>query len=203
MKPELKFSLLLASQSPRRRQLLEAAGFAFRTISPSVNEAFPNKGEADRISLENAVLKARSLEAQARDGEIVLGSDTLVVLDDHAIGKPKDRDDAMRILGRLSGKTHTVVSGLHLRSSKWGERSAVAKSRVTFRPITSKEIESYTLLKEPYDKAGAYAVQGVSGLFIKSIEGSFSNVMGLPLELLLEELAALTQVSVFDLLEKA
>lgn len=198
------FSLVLASQSPRRKQLLEGMGFPFRTISPRGDELFPERDQAAAVAKINAIQKAKSVfeSSPISDEEIVLGSDTLVVLNGHAIGKPVDREDAKRTLRLLSGKTHTVVTGVSLVSKKWGESSAIAESRVTFRVITDSEIDAYTLLKEPYDKAGSYAVQGASALFIDKIDGSFSNVMGLPLELLLKMLSDLTQKSVFDLFEK-
>jgi len=196
------FSLLLASQSPRRKQLLESMGFPFRTVYPLAEEVFPEPGQAARVALDNAVAKARSLVPEAAESEIILGADTLVVLDDLAIGKPKDRDAARESLRTLSGKTHTVVSGVYLWSKKWGEKRGLAESRVTFRPLGDDEIESYTALKEPYDKAGSYAVQGASALFIDKIEGSFSNVMGLPMEMVIRLLAELTRRSPFDLFEK-
>lgn len=198
------FSLILASQSPRRKQLLEGVGFSFRTVSPTGDEAFPERDQAVPVAKANAVQKAKSVfhSIDVGQDEIVLGSDTLVVLNGHAIGKPVDQEDAKKTLRLLAGKTHTVVTGVALLSKRWGEKSATAESRVTFRPISEAEIEAYTLLKEPYDKAGSYAVQGASALFIDKIEGSFSNVMGLPLELLLKMLAELTQKSVFDLFEK-
>lgn len=202
MKKSPFFSLLLASQSPRRRQLLEAVGFSHRVVLPSVDEREAKPGESDAVALWNAVAKARSIPpGEIKDGEVIVSADTIVVVDDIAIGKPTDRHDAKRILETLSGRTHVVVSGLCLRSKILGERTGLAKSEVTFRQLDSAEIHSYTQLKEPYDKAGAYAVQGLSALFIQNIKGSFSNVMGLPVELLIEELAALTRHSVFDLFE--
>ncbi len=198
------FSLILASQSPRRKQLLEGMNLPFRTISPGGEELFPERDQAAVVAKVNAVAKARSVfdSNVIAENEIVLGSDTLVVLNGHAIGKPVDREDARKTLRLLGGKTHTVVTGVALLSKRWGETSATAESRVTFRPISESEVDAYTLLKEPYDKAGSYAVQGASALFIEKIEGSFSNVMGLPLELLLKLLSELTQKSVFDLFEK-
>lgn len=202
MNPNAEFSFFLASQSPRRKQLLAGMELVFRASDPISKEAFPERGQAGPVALLNAVAKAESLAHLAQDHEIVLGADTLVVLDGFAIGKPKDRDDAKQILKSLSGKQHQVVSAIYLWSRRFGERRGVAESKVTFHNLSNEEIEQYVLLKEPYDKAGAYAVQGASSIFIHKIEGSYSNVMGLPIELLIQLSSSLLRRTPFDLFEK-
>lgn len=201
MNKKAEFTLLLASQSPRRKQLLEGANFCFRTMVPKVEELIPQKGESKRVAILNAELKAGFVRPHVAANEIIVSADTIVVVDGEAIGKPVDAEDARNILSRLSNRTHEVITGLNLYSQKHGAFSAAATSRVKFRKISEPELNAYVALKEPYDKAGAYAVQGASAIFIENIEGSFTNVMGLPLELLLSGLSELLKVSVFDLFE--
>ena len=195
-------SLFLASQSPRRKQILEGLGLKFRVLIPPAEEAHPDAASVEKVTQQNASLKASSvLEMLKAPTDIVIGADTLVVLGDEVLGKPKDAAGVHSMLSRLSGATHTVFTGLSLLSPKYGQRTSATKSLVTFRKITESEMDRYAGLVEPYDKAGSYAVQGVSCLFIEKIEGSYTNVMGLPSETFLKELEALTKISVFDFFE--
>lgn len=192
--------LYLASESPRRKQLLRAIGLPFEVIVPMAAESHPSsQTEAERVVLANALEKASSILSHLKRSEdIALGADTLVLLDEIALGKPKDRADAERILRALSGRTQTVLTGIALVSPQLGKRQAAVRSLVTFRELTQKEISDYATTREPYDKAGAYAVQGMGALFIERIEGSYTNVMGLPIEAVMIELQALSKIPLHE-----
>mgnify|MGYP003394469941 FL=1 len=188
--------ILLASVSPRRRQLLEALGIPFQIRNPNCDEVQPSVSDVHAGILKNAAAKAQSILANVSDAAtVVVAADTLVMVQNRILGKPRDKEDARQLLALHSVQTHTVLTGLALASKKFGERTAVDETRVTFRKLSDTEIESYLTTKEPYDKAGAYAVQGLGALFIHQIEGSYTNVMGFPLELFLRELGALTHRS--------
>jgi septum formation protein len=170
--------LILASGSPRRAELLAGAGFTFDVRPVEVDET-PSPGEepADYV-LRLAVLKAQSCES-AGDGDLVLAADTTVVVDGQLLGKPVDDADARRMLRLLAGREHLVLTGVALRL---GRRvlSAVETTVVRFVPLTGAEIDWYVASTEPTDKAGAYAVQGLAARFVDRVEGSYSNVVGLP-----------------------
>ncbi len=180
-------SIILASQSPRRKQLLEWAEIPFEIVVKSTDESYPAELEVEKIPIHIARQKAievkNFIKASANstgESKIIIAADTEVVLDSRLIGKPADREDAIRILTALSGKTHRVITGVVLMYAK-GEISFSDITSVEFHPLTSKQIEFYVDKYKPYDKAGAYAIQewiGVTG--IKSINGDFYNVMGLP-----------------------
>lgn len=192
-------SLYLASQSPRRAQLLEALGLPYKKLDVSVDEAPGSVNTIQEVVKWNAVLKGRAgLPLLPRDRDIVLGADTLVVIQDEVLGKPRDPEDALRMLRRLSGATHQVWSGLFLASRENGELTRAVLSEVTFHKLSEETIGQYITTREPYDKAGSYAVQGLSTLFIDKIAGSYTNVMGLPMECLLESLTELTSISIFE-----
>lgn len=172
-------SIVLASQSPRRRELLEQLGLEFRVHPANINEQ-ARTGELPRAFVERMALeKARAVADEYADA-LVLGSDTIVVVDGHILGKPRDRDDGLRMLGLLSGREHEVLSAVALVSPK-GESVCTQLSRVGFRPLTDDEISAYWASGEPVDKAGAYAIQGLGAIFIEHLAGSYSGVMGLPL----------------------
>lgn len=194
----MKLPLLhLASQSPRRKQLLEALGLGFRVVLPTASEVHPEVSSVEAITLQNALDKATSIKNELADPtDIALGADTLVVLGPNVLGKPMDATHAAEMLRRLSGRTQMVVTGIALFSPQFGTRKAATKSYVTFRKLTDDEILNYCATREPYDKAGAYAVQGMGALFIESIEGSYTNVMGLPIESLMVELSSLSKIPV-------
>ena len=174
--------LILASASPRRRRLLAQAGFAFEVIAPAVAEVSPRELTIREITSWNALRKGLAV-ARADPHAVVLAADTLVALEREVIGKPVDLADARRILARLSGRTHTVVSAVFLghRASAHTETFAVA-SRVVFKKWGRRQIEDYLGRINPLDKAGAYAAQGRGGAIVRRIIGSRSNVIGLPLE---------------------
>jgi len=175
-------TLVLASTSPRRRQLLAMLGTRFELESPSVDEsAFDDAASPDRLVMRLAEAKARDVAAR-RPHDVVVGADTVVVLDGQILGKPRDREEARRMLTRLSGRTHQVWTGVAVVHLVAG-RVAVEAERtdVTFRALSADEVDRYVHLGEGMDKAGAYAVQGVGAVFVERLEGCYFNVVGLPL----------------------
>lgn len=176
--------LILASASPRRRELLARLGLPFQVRVPRVEErALPGEPPEDlvrRLALEKARAVVREATDEAVRGAVVLGADTVVVLDGEVLGKPAGREEALTMLGRLSGRTHRVLTAVAaVRGTR--EEVLVQASRVSFRPLAPREAAWYWETGEPRDKAGAYAVQGLGGIFIHRLEGSPSGVMGLPL----------------------
>jgi septum formation protein len=183
--------LVLASASPRRADLLRAAGFVFDTLAVAVDECVLD-GETPedyvrRLAMEKS---ARALELAASDarrvesgaeqtGAIVLGADTTVIIDGTILGKPVDDEDARRMLERLAGRSHTVLTGISVRTS-WSEYGAVESTTVEVASLSAEEIAWYVESGEGRDKAGAYAIQGLASRFIPRIIGSYSNVVGLP-----------------------
>ena len=172
-------TLVLASTSPQRRAILEQLAIPFELVAPDFVE------EPDGDPLDHAAGKARSVDGAGRP---VLGVDTVVVHDGEIIGKPSDADDAARMLGRLSGSTHEVVSGLCLRTDDWEELQS-ATTRVTFRRLSGSEIAGYIEAGEWAGRAGAYAIQGLGAGLVERIEGDYLNVVGLPGAVLVRVLA--------------
>lgn len=175
-----RIQIHLASQSPRRRELLQQIGVNFSTLPVDVDEQ-PLKSESPAAFVERLALeKARAGLGLASDESPVLGADTAVVLGDRILGKPADRADALAMLAALAGNTHRVLTGVALVDRR-REAVRVNETRVSFRPLSMDECEAYWATGEPKDKAGAYAIQGVAALFVTRIEGSYSGVVGLPL----------------------
>lgn len=174
--------LYLASQSPRRRQLLEQIGIRFDTVDVEVPEIrAPGESPADyvsRVAREKA--GAGLLKLSGVDGAIVLGGDTEVVLGDEVFGKPGDADHAASMLRQLAGRTHRVLSAVWCVSAGREER-ALNESAVEFAPLSERQIRAYVDSGEPFGRAGAYAIQGLAAAFIRRLDGSHSGVMGLPL----------------------
>lgn len=173
--------IYLASTSPRRRELLEQIGVAYRAIGAVVDET-PRDGEAPEVYvLRMALEKARAGQARAPDKtRAVLGADTAVVIGGAVLGKPRDRADGIAMLRRLSGVTHHVYTGVALVDGE-REASRLSVSAVSFRAIPEHECAAYWDGGEPVDKAGGYAIQGRGAVFVSRLEGSYSGVMGLPL----------------------
>jgi len=170
--------------------LLEEAGYVFEIVSPQVEEVFSRWLTIRELTLFNATRKAWSV-AQTLPDAVVLGSDTLVTIDNRVLGKPADLEDAARILRLLSGRSHEVWTAVCLCHLARGiSRSFCAVSRVKFRHLTNREIQNYFTKVNPLDKAGAYAAQGHGKEIIQKIDGSYSNVVGLPMERTLPALAA-------------
>ena len=173
--------VILASRSPRRAELLTAAGIRFEVLAADVDET-PRPHEAPAAYVERlAIEKARAVLA-LRPGATVLGADTTVTIGGEILGKPADKDDAIRMLRKLSGAVHDVHTGVALVSAR-RVRAAVETTRVWFSEMTDEDISWYVATGEPVDRAGAYAIQGLASRFIPRIEGSYSNVVGLPVAL--------------------
>lgn len=183
--------MILASQSPRRRQILEEAGFEFRTLPSSFDESRVEERDPRRLVLHLAAGKASDVCDQAEAGEIVIGSDTVVVLDGAVLGKPKDAEDARNMLERLSGRTHKVLTAVSLWRDGHEAASFVETTAVSFWPLSAEEIAAYVATGEPLDKAGSYGIQGRGRLIVKDVEGDFYNVVGLPVAHLARELRRL------------
>jgi septum formation protein len=181
--------LILASASPRRAQILRDAGLAFSIISSAVDET-PIPGEAPNdLVLRLANAKSELVAARSVGPAIVIAADTVVVLEGQILGKPRSTDDARHMLEKLSGRTHSVVTGVSLiRLPDVERRSFVETTLVHFDRLSANEITRYLATDEPHDKAGAYAIQGRAGRYIPRIEGCYYNVVGLPLARLLSEL---------------
>ena len=172
--------LILASGSPRRRELLASMGYTFEICTPDVDENVP--GHAADIVRTLAVRKARAA-AEHFDSGIIIASDTLVSLDGAPLGKPVDAQDARRMLLSLSGREHEVFTGVCILDAAIGaEEAQVDRTGVWFRTLQEAEIDRYIRSGEPMDKAGAYAIQGGAGAFVERLDGSFENVVGFPVQ---------------------
>ena len=176
--------LVLASGSPRRRELLAQAGYRFEVEVSSVSESRQPGEDAIRFATRLAREKAEDVFAHRSDGSIVLGADTVVVCDGEVMGKPSDAADAERMLLRLSGRTYQVVTGVAVAWSEGRTEVAAELTQVTMRTLSPEEILAYVSTGEPMDKAGAYAIQGYAGRWIPRINGCYFNVVGLPLALI-------------------
>ncbi len=178
--------LILASGSLRRQEVLRHAGFDFEVIPSSIEESHLS-GESPAALVERlARLKAQDVAAKLgpRDDALVLGADTVVVVDDALLGKPQSPPEAATMLEKLSGRGHEVITGVALvQPGRPGLAVAHEVTRVFFRPLTEKEIADYVASGEPLDKAGAYAIQGRAGRFVTRVEGCYFNVVGLPVAL--------------------
>jgi len=174
--------LILASASPRRAEILHNAGLPFSVLSSAVDEtAFPGEAPRDYVA-RVAAAKAELVAARAIGPAIVLAADTVVALDDRILGKPRSEQDARHMLKGLSGRTHTVLTGVTLVRLPDAERIEFVESTlVDFAELSDEEIVRYLATDEPHDKAGAYAIQGRAGRYIPRIEGCYFNVVGLPI----------------------
>lgn len=173
--------LVLASASPRRQELLRQIGLSPRVKPSEVDESSSEQNPA-RLVQELAGRKASHIAAGEKPGTLVLGADTVVVLDGAILGKPKDREEAETMIKRLSGRAHEVYTGVALVIAGESRRTVfAAETRVHVAPMTEAEIKAYVDSGEPMDKAGAYGIQGRFACFVEKIEGEYSNVVGLPL----------------------
>ena len=188
-------TLFLASTSPRRRELLDAAGIDFAIVRVDVDETPRNGESAEDMVLRLAIAKAEAADVAGDD--LVLGADTAVVIDGEALGKPRDEADALAMLEKLSGRCHEVLTGVAVHGPH-GTTTALSNTNVYFREIGRDEALAYWQSGEPQDKAGAYAIQGRAGAFVERIEGSYSGVVGLPVF----ETVALLSKAGFDVTKK-
>jgi septum formation protein len=184
--------LILASSSLRRAEILTNAGLQFSVLSSAVDESPLPSEKPEALVLRLANAKAELAAARAVGPAIIVAADTIVLLDDRVLGKPRSAEDARHMLRQLSGRTHSVLTGVALiRLPDNRHRQFTESTLVHFRPISEEELTAYLDTEEPYDKAGAYAIQGLAGRFIPRIEGCYFNVVGLPLSHLLSELHSL------------
>ncbi|HEY0030929.1 MAG TPA: Maf-like protein [Bacteroidia bacterium] len=183
-----KYQLLLASKSPRRQYLLKELGLDFEVRTKEVDECFPEHLKAQEIPLYLCEKKAEAFDEELKDNTIVITADTIVWIEGQVLNKPENFDDAVRMLKLLSGKMHEVYTGVCLKS-KHKTKSFYALTKVYFKTLSQEEIEFYINNYNPYDKAGAYGAQEWIGyIAIEKIEGTYFNVMGLPVRELYEEL---------------
>lgn len=174
--------VILASASPRRKELLERLGWSFRVLPSDADESV-QPGEAPEELVKRLSLLKGKKAARSNPDALVISSDTIVVLEGRVYGKPRDDAEAFEMLSSLSGKTHSVYSGLSL---SWRGKTLCQcdRTEVTFRPLSAEDIRAYIATGEPRGKAGAYAIQGMGSLFVSGIHGDFSTVVGLPVALL-------------------
>lgn len=195
----MSIEIVLASSSPRRKDILESVGLEFSVISPEVDET-PLSGEppedyAQRLSAE----KALWVSGGCAEDTIVIGADTVVVLDNDILGKPSDENDARAMLQKISGREHRVITAFSVvRAHSELLHSEIVETLVTVKNLAAPEIEGYIMTGEPMDKAGAYGIQGVGAFMVKEITGSYTNVVGLPLPELLEVLKSQGLFNIFS-----
>lgn len=184
-----KYKIVLASNSPRRKELMTGLGvdYIVKTL-PDIDESFPDTLVGEEIPLYIAKGKADAYKELIENNELIITADTIVWLDGEVLGKPTDEADAATMLRKLSGKKHQVITGVCITTKEW-QRSFAAVSNVTFATLDETEIDYYVTKYRPMDKAGAYGVQEWIGFIgVESIEGSYFNVMGLPIQRLYREL---------------
>jgi septum formation protein len=188
LEPMLKEKLILASQSPRRAEILRNVGWQFQAIAADIDETRFHSEDALSYVTRLARTKAETVAKQTASGGVVLGADTVVVINEEILGQPRDDDDARRMLSLLSGKWHQVVTGIALVRQVPALQTCVDQqtTRVLFSDLSPEEIDWYVSTGEPKGKAGAYGIQGKAALFIKEIQGDYFNVVGLPVRLVLE-----------------
>jgi len=191
----LSGQLILASASPRRRELLRSVGLKFKTIPAHVDEDY-SEGESPQQHVRRLAQEKAQLIARKYPRAWVLGADTIVVIDGLILGKPRNKPQAKEMLKKLSGREHKVFTGFTVTQvASKVSHSNVVQSTVKFKKISAVELDWYIACDEPYDKAGGYALQGKGAYFIKSIRGSYTNVIGLPLCEVLETLTKLEAIS--------
>ena len=183
-----RYRIILASRSPRRQQLLYELGLKFEVVTRSWTEKYPRHLKGAKIALYVAGRKAKAFQSEVKDNEIVITADTIVWCNNKVLGKPAGTADARKILREISGNTHEVITGVCLLSAV-KQTSFFSSTKVTFTELSDEEIEYYISNFNPYDKAGAYGIQEWIGIAACSrIEGSYFNVMGLPVEQVYREL---------------
>lgn len=174
--------LILASASPRRRELLNQIGVPHRCEPADIDESQRQNEKPGDYVLRMAMEKAAVVAARHGGQNVaVLAADTSVVIDEDVLGKPGDRFEGLGMLARLSGRSHSVLTGICLQTAQGQSLCELVETRVSFVQLTREQCEAYLATDEPWDKAGGYGIQGLAGAFVSSIEGSYSNVVGLPL----------------------
>jgi septum formation protein len=188
-------ALILASASPRRAQLLRAAGLNFQTCPSRVDEGAIQASTHRDYAIKAALSKAQDVLEDAEEGSIVIGADTIVCLDEKRLGKPADRAEAREMLQALESRRHVVMTGLAVCRRGRPSLQDCVETAVWFGPIPPEDLEACLDTPEPYDKAGAYAIQGWAANYVERIEGDWHNVVGLPVARLLEMLGEFIDVS--------
>lgn len=184
------YKLILASQSPRRKQLMEQLGYSFQQVSKDIDEGFPIDMPANQVAEYLSKKKAQAFEEELSSNDLVITSDTVVVADGKVLGKPESAEEAFQMLSTLSGKTHEVITGVCLQSTTKKDSFSVI-TIVEFDQLSTPEIQHYIDQYKPYDKAGSYGIQEWIGLIgVKNIIGSFYNVMGFPTKEVYEAIEA-------------
>ena len=175
--------ILLASGSPRRRELFTEAGLNFEVVSVDVDET-PNEKEPEKVAQELSRRKAVAADREPASGrnKVIVAADTVVIHNGKVLGKPKDEADAVRMLTELSGAVHDVITGVTILTPGREEVTFSQRTRVRFRPLSEEEIRDYVATGEPMDKAGAYGIQGLGGRLVEGIDGDFNNVVGFPID---------------------
>lgn len=190
----MNYRIVLASSSPRRRELLSTLGLGFDVIHPSSDETVLKNETPGDFALRVSAEKASSVSVSLGEEVAVIGADTIVVVDGEILGKPRDPEDASSMLRKLSGKEHHVYTAFSIvRPKNEILHSEIVDTRVRVKTLAASEIEGYIKTGEPMDKAGAYGIQGIGSFMVSGIEGSYSNVVGLPVE---ELLAALKKLGI-------
>lgn len=185
----MKYKIVLASNSPRRRELLAGLDVDFSVkVIPGISEGYPDGTPVDDIPAFIAIEKAEPYKTSLKEDELVLTADTIVVVDNEVLGKPADAEDAKAMLRKISGRTHRVITGVCFTTTQKQHHFSVSTD-VTFKTLTEEEIDYYVTKYKPFDKAGAYGIQEWIGYVgVKRLEGSYFNVMGLPVQRIWEEL---------------
>ncbi len=186
-----KYNLILGSNSPRRKKIIEEMGFKVNIIPANIDETIKEEISLEKIPVFLANEKSKALKNLIKQNDILITADTIVIFENKILNKPKNKVDAIKTLSNLSSKTHKVITGVCIRTIK-NIKSFSCSTKVTFEKITDEEINYYIQKYEPFDKAGSYGIQEWIGLIgIKKIEGSYSNVVGLPSSRLYQELKML------------
>ena len=195
----MKYNLILASASPRRKYLLENVGINFRVIEPTGELEYDGLLKPADFALKNAEIKAKSILDKVGENDFILSADTIVVVDDMVLGKPVDAEDARIMLGLISGKIHKVITGFSILSSdqKVSFSDAIT-TLVKIKNLSQDEINGYINTGEPFDKAGSYGIQGIGSFMIHSISGSYTNVVGLPVARVISSLRKFGVVDLFN-----
>lgn len=187
-KQTLGFQIILGSKSPRRQELLAGMGFDFEVRTKDTDEDFPDSLAPKEVPAYLAEVKALALVNELKQGEVLITSDTIVLLENEILGKPTSPEDAKQMLQKLAGKSHEVITGVHLRNLEKSVSFSVS-TKVFFKPLTAEIIDFYVENYKPFDKAGAYGIQEWIGFVgIERIEGSYFNVVGLPVAELWDQL---------------
>jgi septum formation protein len=193
------YKIVLASSSPRRKELLEIVGVSFGIVHPTADETVIGNETPEDFALRVSVDKASSVSMSLDERCVVIGADTVVVVDGEILGKPSDEVEATSMLNKISGREHRVLTAFSILKPP-GEvlHSEIVATKVLVNPLAAHEIEGYIKTGEPMDKAGAYGIQGIGSFMVREIEGSYTNVVGLPLVELLQALANLGKVELFS-----